>query len=231
MRWESMYPGVSQIYTPHRSVHLCYPCISIHPPHPAHLCHRWISAHQPLLSPLASWVAVVTRNAFSCHNMMALCSCRKSVPSRVTLPFLLCVQSELCFQGFRHLLCRFTGPESTETMLVTLKLIQITLHVFDLHLSKVPVLCHTVEIHDILDAHQGFCEGKPLAPGRVKKSRRKKWKNQAPECFHLLTTPFHHLAIWLVASSKARIWGHHHRQLVEFANPRMLLEEGCYWVH
>ena len=28
----SIYPGVSQIYTPHRSFHLHFPCISVHPP-------------------------------------------------------------------------------------------------------------------------------------------------------------------------------------------------------
>jgi len=35
MRWNeimSHYPEVSQIYTPHCSVHLCCPCISVHPP-------------------------------------------------------------------------------------------------------------------------------------------------------------------------------------------------------
>jgi len=28
----SIYPGVSRIYTPHRSFHLRYLCISVHPP-------------------------------------------------------------------------------------------------------------------------------------------------------------------------------------------------------
>jgi hypothetical protein len=28
----SIYPGVSRIYTPRRSFHLRYPCISVHPP-------------------------------------------------------------------------------------------------------------------------------------------------------------------------------------------------------
>ena len=31
----SIYPKVSRIYTPRRSVHLCYPCISVHPPSPS----------------------------------------------------------------------------------------------------------------------------------------------------------------------------------------------------
>jgi len=28
----SIYSGVSRIYTPRRSFHLCYPCIPVHPP-------------------------------------------------------------------------------------------------------------------------------------------------------------------------------------------------------
>jgi hypothetical protein len=28
----SIYPGVSQMYTPHGSFHLRYPCIFVHPP-------------------------------------------------------------------------------------------------------------------------------------------------------------------------------------------------------
>jgi hypothetical protein len=52
-----------------------------------------------------------------------------------------------------------------------------------------------------------------------------------PKCFHLLKTPLHHLAIWLVESSEARIWRHHHPELVEFVDPGMLFEEGYYQVH
>src|SRR5882757_7786545 len=80
-------------------------------------------------------------------NATTLCSRRKIVPSGVTLPFLLFVQSKLLFQGFRDLLCRFTGAESTENILVTMKLLQIILHVLDRGLSMVPVLCHKVKIH------------------------------------------------------------------------------------
>jgi len=41
----------------------------------------------------------------------------------------------------------------------------------------------------------------------------------------------HHLAIWLVELSKARIWKHHRPELVEFVNPGILFEEGHYPVH
>jgi len=40
-----------------------------------------------------------------------------------------------------------------------------------------------------------------------------------------------HLAKWLVESSEARIWRHHHPELVEFVDPGMVFEEGCYPVH
>lgn len=49
---------------------------------------------------------------------------RRIVQSGVTLPFLLYVQSRLHFQGFRDLLWRFTGTESTESILLTSKLLQ-----------------------------------------------------------------------------------------------------------
>jgi len=80
-------------------------------------------------------------------NAMMPCSRRKIIPSGVTLRFLLFLQSKLLFQGFRDLLCRFTGMESTENILVTMKLLQIILHVLDRGLSMVPVLCHKVKIH------------------------------------------------------------------------------------
>jgi hypothetical protein len=38
----------------------------------------------------------------------------------------------------------------------------------------------------------------------------------------------HHLAIWLVESSEARIWRYHSLELVEFVDPGMLFEEGRY---
>ena len=80
-------------------------------------------------------------------NVTVLCSRQKIVPRGVTLPFLLFVQSKLLFQGFRYLLWRFTCAESTENILVTMKLLTISLHVLDHGLSLVPVMCHKVQIH------------------------------------------------------------------------------------
>jgi len=47
-----------------------------------------------------------------------------------------------------------------------------------------------------------------------------------PECFHLLTAPLHHLSIWLVESNEARMWRHHHPELVEFVATVILFDEG-----
>jgi len=96
-------------------------------------------------------------------NTTTLCCCRNIVPSGVTLPFLLVVKSKLLFQGFRDPLRRFTGAESTENIIVTMKHLQIFLHALDRRFSMVPVLCHRVNIHPVLEAQQGFGEGNPLA--------------------------------------------------------------------
>jgi hypothetical protein len=39
------------------------------------------------------------------------------------------------------------------------------------------------------------------------------------------------MAIWLLELSEARIWRHHHPELVEFVNPGMLFKKGRYAVH
>jgi hypothetical protein len=52
IRWyemRSIYPGVSRIYTPRRSAHLRYPCISVRLRRPVHLHHPCISVHPPSL--------------------------------------------------------------------------------------------------------------------------------------------------------------------------------------
>jgi len=69
------------------------------------------------------------------------------VPSGVTHPYLQFVQSKKLFQGIRDLLCEFTCTESTQIILLTMKLLQMILHVLDHGFSMVPVLCHMVTIH------------------------------------------------------------------------------------
>jgi hypothetical protein len=75
-----------------------------------------------------------------------LCSHRKIVPSGVTLLVLLDVQSQLLVQGFRDLLCRLTGAEWTEHILLKMKHLQMIPHALDHSLSMVPLLCHKVKI-------------------------------------------------------------------------------------
>jgi len=50
------------------------------------------------------------------------------------------------------------------------------------------------------------------------------------KCFHLLPTPFRHLAIWIDESSEARIWRHHRPELVEYVDRGMVCKEGRYSV-
>jgi len=152
----------------------------------------------------------------------------KDFCKRVTVPILLFVQRKLLCQGFRDLLCSFTGMELTENILVTRKLLQINLHVLHRGRSMVPVLCHKANMHKVLDTQQGFCEGNALACRRAWNSRRENWNNHMAECIQLLPTPFRHLAIRLVASSESRIWSHHHPVLVEFVDPGILFEEEHY---
>jgi len=90
---------------------------------------------------------------------MRLCSRSKIVPTGVTLPFLLFVQSKLLFEGCRDLLCGCTSAESTETMLVTMILLQIILHVLDCGLSMVPVLCHKVKCCNFLTHNRTSVKG------------------------------------------------------------------------
>jgi len=59
----------------------------------------------------------------------------------------------------------------------------------------------------------------------------KNWDNHVPECIHHLSTPLHHLVIWLVESSTARIWRHHCPGMVEFVNAGMFLDKGDYTFH
>jgi hypothetical protein len=40
-----------------------------------------------------------------------------------------------------------------------------------------------------------------------------------------------HLAKWHFESSEGRIWWHHRPELVEYVDPVMLFQEGCYPVH
>ena len=135
------------------------------------------------------------------------------------------------FQGFWDLVCRFTCVELTETILVTMKLLQIILHILDRGLSMVLVLYYKVKIHKFLDAQRGFCEGNALASRRVQMSPSENWNNYAPKCLHLLTTSLGRLANWHVESTEATIWRNHHPELVDFVNPGMLFEEGRHHVH
>jgi len=79
--------------------------------------------------------------------MTRRCSGRKIVPSEVSPPFLLFVQSKLLYQGFRDLLCRFPGTDSIEIIILRMKLLQIILHGLDRGLIMVPVLCAKVKLH------------------------------------------------------------------------------------
>jgi len=88
-----------------------------------------------------------------------------------------------------------------------------------------------VRIHNALDSQQSFCEGNSVVRQRIQKSLCDNRNNHMPKCCHLLSSPLHHLAKWLVESSEDRIWRHHRPELVEFVDPGMLFEEGCYPFH
>ena len=124
-------------------------------------------------------------------NASMFCSCRKIVPSGVTLPFILFVQSKLLFEGFRDLLCRITAAESTENIFVTMKLLQIILHVVNRGLSMVPVTCHKVNMHKVLDAQQGLCEENSLP--RRKGLKESPWK-LGQSLAQVLSSPYHSIA-------------------------------------
>jgi len=121
--------------------------------------------------------------------------------------------------------------ESAENILLTTKLLEIILHVLNHGLSIVLVLYHRVKLYLVLDAHQGFCEGNALARRRVQKSPCGNWSNDAPDCFHLLSTPLHLLVIWLVESSDGMIWRHHRPEVVEFVDPAIMSEDGQHMLH
>jgi len=72
LRWESIYPRVSQIYTPSCSVHVHYLCVFVCPCCPVHLHHPCISVYPPQLSRGPSWVAVVVRNGVFRHTVSLL---------------------------------------------------------------------------------------------------------------------------------------------------------------
>jgi len=84
-------------------------------------------------------------------NVTMLCSRRKSVPIGISPPFLLPIESKLLIQGFRDFVCRFTGAELTENIHPTMKLLLILLYLLYLRFSMVPVMCHEVKIHYVLD--------------------------------------------------------------------------------
>lgn len=52
-----------------------------------------------------------------------------------------------------------------------------------------------------------------------------------PKWVHHLTTPLHHLAIWVIELSKASILRYHFPELVDYVNYEMLFEVGCYEDH
>jgi len=164
-------------------------------------------------------------------NSKALCSRRKLVLSVLTLPFLLFVQSNLRFHRFCNLHCTFTGAESTENIHLTMRVLEMILHVLNCGFCMVPVPFHKVKVPLVLDAQQGFWEGNTLACWQVEKSCHENSNNHVPEGFHLLATPLGHLAIWLVESSEAWISRYHCPEMVEFVDPGMLVPEGHYPVH
>jgi len=71
-----------------------------------------------------------------------LCSHTWIVPGGVTGQFFLVVRCEFTFQGFKDILYRITGLESTESIFVTMNLLQIIPHVLDHAFCMLPVLCH-----------------------------------------------------------------------------------------
>lgn len=109
--------------------------------------------------------------------------------------------------------------------------LQIILHVLDRVLSMVPVLCHNVIIHKVLDVHHGFCEGYSLGQQGVQNRCRKHWDNPTPEYSSHLNTPLCHMAIWYVQWSETRIWIYHCAEMVEFGDPGILFHEGHYPVY
>jgi hypothetical protein len=105
-----------------------------------------------------------------CHAMhyiliilMVLCRAGRLIQSWVTFPFVLFPHSQQPFYGFQHILCTFTGAESTQNFLLTMILLQIIPHLLDGGFSTIPVLCLTVTTHQVGNAQQGVCERNPFA--------------------------------------------------------------------
>jgi len=158
------------------------------------LCNFWLDLH------------------FIFTNVTTLCSCRKIVPSGVSLLFRLLVQSRLHFQCFWDLLCRFTSVESTKHTRVMMKLLQKILDGLDRGLSLVPVLCHKLQISKVLDAQQVICVGNPVGLLKgLKESPRKLEQSHA----HVLSSPYH--SIW--SSGYMACWIKP-RQDIEASSPR-----------
>lgn len=134
------------------------------------LCNCWLKLH------------------FIFFNTTMLRSCRKILPNRATLQFLLVVQSKLLVQGFQHLLCRFPCAETTQNILVMMKFLKIFHHVVDCDCSIVPVLYHTVKIIKVLESHYNFCEGNPLPLQIESNSHCENWNHQVPQWLHPVTT-------------------------------------------
>jgi len=105
------------------------------------------------------------------------------------------------------------------------------LHLLDCRFSTVLVPCHKGKVDQVQDALQGIGEGNHLARDGVQKCHSENTNNHLPNSFHHLSTPLGNLPIWLVQSSKARIWRHHRPELVEPVEPAMLFGEDRYPVH
>jgi len=124
-----------------------------------------------------------------------------------------------------------TAADSTANIVVTIKLLQLILHVLDRGFSMALLLCHILNVNWILDIQQGFCEANYSARWKVQKCYSPNWNDHALEWFLLLATQLHHLARWLVELGNARIWQLHCPELIEPVDTGMLLEEDYYPVH
>jgi hypothetical protein len=102
------------------------------------LCNLWLDVHIIII------------------HTMTICSHRKTGPRGVTLPFLLFVESKLQFEGFLHILCRFSGLHLTDTILVTTKLFQIDLPSLNHRFRFVLVPCRVMKIRWVLDSQWSF---------------------------------------------------------------------------
>jgi hypothetical protein len=105
------------------------------------------------------------------HHLLGLCSQNPEGSLMTNRSFEAGSLSQACsvtqimvlFEGFRDLLCRLTGAESTETIVLMMKLLKIILHILDCGIRMVPELWYKVKTPKVLDAQQTFCEGISLA--------------------------------------------------------------------